>query len=117
VYLDHTRLWYSRGVEGDNTPAGYFEIADNANVSTYDENTNAFSFMSADGTVVVFRAKTRAEMNSWKSALEGRKKLTSENTIVYMADDHIAHYEESLSEDHFWSLSCLSGFHGTLCNR
>lgn len=116
MYLDQTRLWYSKGMEGDPSITS-LELSLHDAVKIVDENTYTFTVRDVTGCITTFRAKSRAEMTQWVTTVEQRNCSVSENNLIAMADDHIAEQEYDRSEDNLRSLSALSEFRGTLCNR
>ena len=117
VCMDRSGVWLSKGIEGESMPPAYFPFADNLQLKIVDENTCIFSFMCSDGVCMVLKAKSRSEMSSWKSTLENRLHLTTDNNLIYMAEEHIAHNNNFATMQNFRNLSLLSDFKGTLCNR
>lgn len=116
MFVDQTRLWLSRGAEGDHA-LSYVELAAVDAFVTVDEGSYAFAVRSVTGTSTVFKAKSRAEMKEWRVAIEQRSDAVSENNLIAMADDHIAQNELDRVEDNMLTLRSLSEFRGTLCNR
>lgn len=116
MFLDQTRLWFSKGAEGDHMLA-FIELSLDDTFKILDENSHTFAVRSTIGSSAIFRAKSRTDMALWRTALEGRSETVSENNLIAMADDHICQQELDRVEDNFRSLSSLSEFRGTLCNR
>ena len=116
VYVDQTRLWYSKGMEGDPCLTS-LELSLHDAVKVTDENTYTFTVRDVTGSIATLRAKSRGEMTQWVTVIEQRSATVSENNLIAMADDHICDQEYDRSEDNLRSLSALSEFRGTLCNR
>lgn len=115
--MDRFGVWLSKGIEGDSMPPVYFEFADNIQLKVLDENACIFSFMCSDRTCLVFKAKSRSDLSGWKSTMENRLHLTTDNNLIYMAEEHIAQNNNFITKQNFRNFGLLSDFSGTLCNR
>lgn len=116
VFLDQTRLWFSKGLEGDRS-VSFLELSSDGAFRVVDEASGTFLVKTSDGSWTPFRAKSKAVMNQWTAAIEGRSDFVSENNMIAMADEHISAHEYDRVEDNFSSLSAIGDFRGTLCNR
>jgi hypothetical protein len=138
AFLDGHRLWIAKGTEGFQDSSGlpsqlsYFDLSlpsisgGDANGSTasttctvtYNEAECTFDVVDLqEGVSTTFKAKSKTELISWRSAINARSELASENNLIYMADEHVVSYETYREDINFRALPYLKGLSGTLSNR
>lgn len=66
---------------------------------------------------VIFRAKSKHEMNEWVETINNRSILSSENDVIAMADEYMSRAESRASNRDIQMIADGASFEGVLHNR